>query len=52
MAASDIEELTDLENLREKFEKNDFNVISWYMNDEYSKLVDSRLEGAKRILDA
>jgi len=49
-AASEIEELTDLKGLRENFEYNEFNILSMYTSDEYSKLVDTRIAGARRLM--
>ena len=51
-AAGEIEELTDIDGIDAKLEKHDYNVISWYTNDDYSKKVDERILVAKRLIEA
>ena len=42
----------EVEKVYDKFYEKDFTVVSFYTSDEYSKLVDGLMDGAKAIIDA
>ena len=42
----------EVEKVFDKFYEKEFTVVSFYTSDEYSKLVDGLMDGAKKIIDA